>query len=125
RKDAGQYLDKLHQLGLYSIFSLSYLYDGNEFYKAIDGQRAAQRVGELAKELKHKQALLRWYTGEEIELSQLLAAKQNYDAIKKEEDADPVSQVTNKLNIIPQLASVTDVKGTDPYPVGNTSPPIL
>lgn len=125
RKDAGQYLDKLHQLGLYSIFSLSYLYDGNEFYKAIDGQRAAQRVGELAKELKHKQALLSWYTGDEIELSHLFAAKQNYDAIKKEDDAHPVFQVTNKLNIIPQLLSVTDVIGTDPYPVGKTSPPNL
>src|SRR5690606_1946255 len=60
-----------------------------------------------------------------LELSHLFAAKQNYDAIKKEDDAHPVFQVTNKLNIIPQLLSVTDVIGTDPYPVGKTSPPNL
>lgn len=125
RKDAGSYLDKLHELDLYSIFSLSYLYDGHEFYSPVNGQRASHRLAELVTELKDKPALLSWYTGDEIELSHLLAARENYEVIKHIDEEHPIFQVTNKVNMVPELLGVTDVVGTDPYPVGSTSQPHL
>lgn len=123
--NVGAYLDKLDNLGLHAIFSLSYLYDGHQFYSPVRGQRASHRVAELVSELKDKPALLSWYTGDEIELSHLLAAKENYDLIKRIDSAHPVFQVTNKLAQIPQLLRVTDVVGTDPYPIGKSSSPNL
>ena len=124
-KNAGLYLDKLEKLGLHSIFSLSYLYDGHQFYSPIKGQKASKRVAEIVGKLKEKPALLSWYTGDEIELSHLIASKENYDVIKSIDTKHPIFQVTNRLDMISKLMWVADIVGTDPYPIGKSSSPNL
>ena len=124
-KDASLYLDKLDKLGLHSIFSLSYLYDGHQFYSPINGQRASKRVAEIVGNLKEKPALLSWYTGDEIELSHLIASRENYDVIKSIDNKHPIFQVTNRLDMVPKLMWAADIVGTDPYPIGKLLPPNL
>jgi len=115
---AADYLDLLAQHNLNGVFSLSYFYDGNPNYSPRNNQTAIQRIAELVGSLKDKPSLLAWYAGDEIEMSHLLAAKQNYNVIKSIDNEHPVFQVTNKPAMVPYLVNAADVVGTDPYPIG-------
>lgn len=118
RKDGLEYLDRLEKLELYSIYSLSNLYDGNESFYPKPGQVASQRIAELVQELHQKQALLAWYTGDEITLSHVMNAGETYDLIQKEDGNHLVYQVANRKELVPYLKEIADVIGMDPYPVG-------
>ena len=121
RSNGGEYLDRLDSLGLYSIYSLSYLYDGNEYYYPKNGQIASERISILVNELKSKKALLAWYTGDEIELSHILTAKENFEIIKNLDKDHLVYQVANKKEMVPKLVQAADVFGMDPYPINKMS----
>ena len=119
--NAAEYLDRLANHGLNGLYSLSYFYDGSVNFTPRNNQTASHKIAELVSSLKDKPALLGWYAGDEIEMSHILAAKQNYNLIKSIDSNHPVVQITNRPELLPYLAQMADVIGTDPYPIGKKS----
>lgn len=124
RSDAEKYLDQASSMGLQVIYNLSSMYDGNPDY-TDKNMRPIKKIENLVNRLKNKPALLSWYTGDEITLSHVLAAQNNYNLIKENDINHPVFQINNKPAFISQLLSSADVVGTDPYPIGNIRSPNL
>lgn len=117
--NAQSYLKLADQIGLNVIYSFSDFYDGSPNY-ADYNVRANDRLGQLVEALKNEPALLSWYIADELPLSYIVAAERNYQKIKSIDVDHPVYQVTDKPAWLPDLQHVSDVIGTDPYPV-NTS----
>jgi hypothetical protein len=91
------------------------MYSGKHGY----GAEALSVATKYVEMLHHKPALLAWYTNDELATNWLPKLHQMYEMVKKKDPDHPAFQVLYQMDILEKYFDVTDILGTDPYPVGS------
>lgn len=111
------YLDRAAQNDLKVLFAINNLYPGLNNAPANGFEIATGYI----KALRDKPALLGWYTSDERPAAWLPQLKKMYELVKQNSPDLPAFVLLNQVNhnsLIEKYLDVTDVLGTDYYPVG-------
>lgn len=117
--DAEQFLDRAHRHGFKVIYNLVDMYLGDQAKKRRDGKDPFEVAASYIQKLNDHPALLAWYINDEFDLNWMPEMEKMYQLIKELDPDHPVYQVHNQMGILEKYFDVTDVLGTDPYPVGD------
>ena len=119
-KKAENYLDDAEKHGLNVIYSLKDLYEGrSQAVKVTDPRSIAL---DYIDKLKHKPALLAWYTADELLPDWLPKINAMYADLRKYDINHPAFQVHyfEGARMMEKYFYSTDIMAADPYPVGRT-----
>jgi len=117
RSDAKTYMKNARQNGLKVIYSVKDMYPGKHGY----GDNAFDVAAKYIKLVRDEPALLAWYTNDELGSEWLPQMEKTYNLIKQLDPNHPAYQVQNKVQELENDFAVTDVLGSDPYPVGGSN----
>jgi hypothetical protein len=117
-KNAETYLDDAEKHGLNVIYSLKDFYEGRSQAVKVTEPRAVAL--DYIERLKHKPALLSWYTADELLPDWLPKIDVMYNDIKKHDPHHPAFQVHyfEGARMMEKYFYSTDIMAADPYPVG-------
>jgi hypothetical protein len=112
-----EFLDIARQHNLQVIYSLKDMYDGHGGYpqNGLSGQASAQKHIDAT---KGHPALLAWYINDEMADGWLEPIQRRYDQLLNFDPNHPAYTVSNKPGFNRNFFPMTDVLGSDPYPVG-------
>jgi len=116
-KDAETFMENAHKHGLKVVYSLKDMYPGKHGYKENAFDVAAKYITLM----RNNPALLAWYTNDELDSHWMPYLQKTYDLVQDLDPNHPTYQVQNKTEELENNATVTDILGADPYPVGSAN----
>ena len=114
-KDPQAYMDRAQKHNLKVVYSVKDMYP--DLRKA--GPDALEKAANYIKQMRDNPALLAWYTNDELAAEWLPKLEKMYTQVKVLDPNHPAFQVLYQIGILEKYFDVTDVLGTDPYPVGS------
>lgn len=112
-KDADAYLARANQHDLKVIYSLKEMYPG--LYKSPSD--AFEQAAGYIKRFRNNPALLSWYINDELRLDWIPEINQMYKQVIQLDPNHPAFQMSNHVKEMEKYFNITDINGTDPYPV--------
>jgi len=114
-KDPEAYMERAARHHLKVVYSVKDMYPNLRGASPDSLEKAAGYI----KMMRDKPNLLGWYTNDELAASWLPQLQKMYDQVKELDPNHPAYQVLYQIGILEKYFDVTDVLGTDPYPVGS------
>jgi len=113
--DMKPYMENAQKRGLKVIYSLKDMYPGKHGY----GNEAFDVAAKHLEMMRDNPALLAWYTNDEMGREWMTKMTKMYNLVKQLDPNHPAYQVQNKMEELENNATIADVLGIDPYPVGS------
>lgn len=113
-----EYLDKAEKYDLNVIYSLKDFYEGGRL--KLDNKKPLDIARDYVNQIKHKPALLAWYTVDELLPEWIPKIEELYEEVKKLDPHHPTLQVHyyDGYRMLEKYYYNGDIIATDPYPVG-------
>src|SRR5690606_208858 len=74
-------------------------------------------ANDIVSKFKNEPNLLAWYINDELGLGKYSSIKSMYEMTRSQDGNHPVFQVENRIESLRYLSDLSDVIGTDPYPI--------
>lgn len=107
-------LDRLHENGIDSIYSVKDLYEGLHCKTDEEGRR---KTAEVIQTMKDHPAVIAWYINDELPLSMREVLTGHRDLVEELDPSRPAWVVLYQVEDIRDYLPTFDVIGTDPYPL--------
>ena len=113
-KNPGEYVERAGRHHLKVLFSLK------DMYPHLPGptSNALAEAANYIQKLRGEPVLLGWYTNDEMGPEWMPELQQMYHQLIRLDPNHPTFQVLYQVNVADKYFNVTDVLGTDPYPIG-------
>lgn len=118
-------LDLLERSGIKSIFCVKECIPDFGTGESFDGVRGwLEPVREIARAIRKHPALLAWYIGDEVPVSNIGNLIRLRETLAEEDPFHPAWTVTYEANEFPRYATASDIVGYDGYPFRKKSVPV-
>lgn len=116
RPDIADFFSATKKHNLNVLFSLKDIHEGLTTYRNLN-KPALSTASSIVSKFKNEPNLLAWYINDELGLGKYSSIEALYKRIVKEDGNHPVFQVDYKVENFEYLRELSDIIGTDPYPV--------